>query len=369
MNKGWFVFLLGISALILFPYQAYGETNHERKGLLGESITKLVEETKNVTEEVNSTLENALPVEKLEEAIPVEEPVEEILTVIEPVVETVKEVEEQTSAAVGQVVNEVPSTTESVVSDVMNLVDETVETVPDAPIVTPILTEVNGSLKQVTNKLEETVGEVSSTALVVIDKKDLPIVEEKNQTNKGPQKQIEQPINTDTAPPVEESKIPQESTMPIAATEKLVSVPVSVPAVEESPQHNQSAVEKPIPILENESFKVEEIKQYKKITGKADKKEVKKSSNKSSNVLSSIPDKQKKKVILTPISSTSTSAPSFASNSIIIQTGDTPFSLLPSQELMEELTRKKWYHKNHYAIIQWIHTPLRKPPEMTPFYT
>ena len=359
MNKGWFVFLLGISALILFPYQAYGETNDERKGLLGESITKLVEETKNVTEEVNSTLENALPVEK----------VEEILTVIEPVVETVKEVEEQTSAAVGQVVNEVPSTTESVVSDVMNLVDETVETVPDAPIVTPILTEVNGSLKQVTNKVQETVEEVSSTALVVIDEKDLPIVEEKNQTNKGPQKQIEQPIKTDTAPLVEESKIPQESTIPTAAPEKLVSVPVSVPAVEESPQQNQSAVEKPMPILENESFKVEEIKQHKKITGKADKKEVKKSSNKSSNVLSSIPDKQKKKVILTPISSTSTIAPSFASNSIIIQTGDTPFALLPSQDLMEELTRKKWYHKNHYAIIQWIHTPLRKPPEMTPFYT
>ncbi|MDI2587906.1 hypothetical protein OR571_12440 [Psychrobacillus sp. NEAU-3TGS] len=146
-------------------------------------------------------------------------------------------------------------------------------------------------------------------------------------------------------------------------------MPVSVPAVEESPLQNQSPVEETIASVEKESFEILHIKQDKKLTGKAEKKETKKSFNKSSIVLPSIPVKQKKKVIVTPISNTSTSAPSSASNSVVVQSGDAPFALLPSQELMKELTRKKWYHKNHYAIIQWIHTPLRKPPEVTPFYT
>lgn len=354
VNKTWLVYILAISSLIMLPNYAYGEEqNNEKRGLLSGTITQLIDKTENITEEVNSTLNNTLPVQQIEE----------ITTLTQPVVKIVEEVEDKTNTIVEQALIEVPPITESVVSEVGSLVEETVEVVPELPIVTPVLTEVSGSVKKVTNKVQETVEEGSSTVQAVISKKEIPIPEEKSPVTVQPQKQVEEPRTTDTEPLVEETKIPQESPIPAASLEE------SVPVLQEIPQQSQPTVEEIRLVVEKESHDVLQVNEEKKQIGIVDKNEIKKSTNKSPTVLPPIPDKQKKKVVVTTIPTTSTSAPSSTSNSVIVQGGDTLFALTPSQEPMKELMRKKWYHKNHYAIIQWIHTPLRKPPEMTPFYT
>lgn len=52
----------------------------------------------------------------------------------------------------------------------------------------------------------------------------------------------------------------------------------------------------------------------------------------------------------------------------------TPFSsdgsvsgTLTSIEVLQPAIDKLWYHKNSYALIQWFHTPLGKPPKTAPF--
>lgn len=354
MNKKRLAFILGISSFIMLPTYAHGEEqNNEKRGLLSGTVTELIEKTENITEEVNSTL----PVRQIEEPT----------KVAEPVVEIVEKVEGKTTPIVEKALIEVPPITESIVSEVGSIVEETIEVVPKVPIVTPVLTEVNGSVKKVTSKVQETVEEGSSTVQAAIGKKEIPIVEEKRPAAVEPQKQAEEPRVTDKVFLVEESNLPQESTSLIDPPEETVSVPA--PVIKEPPQQSQPTVDEEITIIREESFEHLQANQEKKIIEKAHKKEIKKSTNKSSSVLPPIPDSQQKKVVVTTVSTTSTSAPSSGSNLGPVQSGDTLFALLPSQEPMKELMRKKWYHKNHYAIIQWIHTPLRKPPEMSPFYT
>ena len=355
MSKGLLVFLLGISTLIMYPFQVHGEESvNEKRGLLSESITQLFKKTEIVTEEVNSTLNNTLPVDEIEE----------ITTIVEPVVGIVKEVEDKTISIVEQVITEVPSTTDSIVSDVISIVDETVETVPDIPLVTPVLTEVSDSVKKVTDKAQGTIEHSTESVLVIIDKKDVLIPEEKKSKSTGRLEKVEEPVNNDTDLRAEESKIPQNLTIPTALPE------ISVLAVKESPEQNQPTVEEKIAIVEKESFvETSHFVQEKSIKGKVNSKEVKSSTNKSATSLPAIPDKQKNKKMVIPILTTSASSPNSSSQTVIVQGGDTLFALVPSQEPMKELIRKKWYHKNHYAVIQWIHTPLRKPPEFTPFYT
>lgn len=357
MNKKWLVFILGISSFIMLPTYAHGEEQtNEKRGLLSGTVTELIEKTENITEEVNSTVDHALPVKQIEE----------ITKVAEPVVEIVGEVEGKTTPIVEKALIEVPPITESIVSEVGSIVEETIEVVPEVPIVTPVLTEVNGSVKKVTSKVQETVEEGTSILQAVISKKEIPIVEEKRPAAVEPQKQAEEPRVTDKVSLVEESNPVQESTSLIDPPEETVSVPA--PIVKEPPQQSQPTVDEEITIIKEELFEDLQANQEKKIIEKANKKEIKKSTNKSLSVLPPIPDSEQKKVVVTTVSTTSTSAPSSGSNLGPVQSGDTLFALLPSQELMKELMRKKWYHKNHYAIIQWIHTPLRKPPEMSPFY-
>ena len=337
----------------MLPTYAHGEEQtNEKRGLLSGTVTELIEKTENITEEVNSTVDHALPVKQIEE----------ITKVAEPVVEILEKVDGKTTPIVEKALIEVPPITESIVSEVGSIVEETIEVVPEVPIVTPVLTEVNGSVKKVTSKVQETVEEGSSTVQAVIGKKETPIVEEKRPAAVEPQKQAEDKVSL-----VEESNPVQESTSLIDPPEETVSVPA--PIVKEPPQHSQPTVDEEITIIKEELFEDLQANQEKKIIEKANKKEIKKSTNKSLSVLPPIPDSEQKKVVVTTVSTTSTSAPSSGANLGPVQSGDTLFALLPSQELMKELMRKKWYHKNHYAIIQWIHTPLRKPPEMSPFYT
>ncbi|MFJ8065925.1 hypothetical protein ACIQYS_14950 [Psychrobacillus sp. NPDC096426] len=255
MSKGWFVFLLGISTLIMYPSEVHGEeSDNEKRGLLSESITQVVEKTEIITEEVNSTLDNTLSVEKIVE----------ITTVVEPAVGIVKKVEEKTSPVVAHAITEVPSTTESIVSEVMNLVDETVEIVPEVPIVTPVLTEVIGSVKKVTNSVEEVVEQGTDTVLAVIDKKDLLIPEEKSPISTKQLEKVEEPGKVDTVPQAEENKVPQKYTIPTAKPEKAVT------AIKESPQQNQPTVEESIEIVEKELFEISHVNQEKAIKGKVD---------------------------------------------------------------------------------------------------
>lgn len=352
MHKGWFLLLLGITTLMMFPYQVQGEElTNEKRGILSESINRLLETTDTVTEEVNSSLNTTLPIEEIKEVIPVVEPVEGL----------VKEVTDKTNTVVEHVVKKVPPTTESIVSEVMGVVDETVEIIPEVPIVTPLLTEVSESVKKVTNIVDETVEHGSETVLVVIDKKDEPVPEEKNPISMQQQGKLEEPSMAVPIVQKEEDKIPQQSTSPNAPTNELEVVPDEKVSSQESRLTKEKRV-----MEEKESL---QLNQNSRLKGKEHKKVGKKSIDKSPTVLPPIPDKQNKEVIVTAIVTTSTSSPSSSSTSVIAQGGDTLVALLPSQEAMKELIRKKWYHKNHYAIIQWIHTPLRKPPEVTPFYS
>ncbi|WP_144510248.1 hypothetical protein [Bacillus sp. FJAT-22090] len=358
MSKGWLVLLIGVSALFMLPYQAQGEElNNEKRGYLSDSITRLMENTETVTEGVHSTLNNTIPAEALGD----------VFNVVEPAVGIVIEVEEQTNTVVENAVKELPPTTEFIVSEVTSILEETIESVPEVPIVTPVLTEVNNSVKKVTNKVQETVEEGTGTVLTVIDQEDVPLPHQELIIT-GSTKKLKEPRKTDKTPLVEKSEeVVQEATIEPALSEEIVEEEI-VKGVKESPQINLLKVEKDLANTEQEVVKVLQVKQEYKAIEKANKKEIIKTT-KIPTILPPIPEKQKKNVIVTPIVTTSTSSPSSSSSSVMVQSGDSLFALLPSQEPMKELIRKKWYHKNHYAIIQWIHTPLRKPPENTPFYT
>jgi len=363
----------------LVPYHVQAEeTEKTPEGLLSKTGDQLLRTTEKLVKTLQTTVHD------VEKAIPV----------LKPVTGVVSEVEKITLPIVEDVVIGVTDSTETVLTEVVEGVDKTVNTLPAVPVVTPILTttthtlsEVVSEVQTVVNSSEETVKNVVD--IVVEEKGRNPIVESPN--DRTIVESSNNPIIEDTTPrtsieripidqPIENSNqditnLPFEKENISPNTEKKTPIDdsVSIETVGEETsltevvaEDNLRLPEKDLEIYSNNmEVLAPKIAQDNRLKIQADvnrNKDVKVPVN---PVIPLGPDPQ---MIITSGVTWNGQGNTFSSSGSFLSTvNDILLGFLPAEEMLKEFTKKKWYHKNSYAIIQWIHTPLRKPPELTPF--
>ena len=334
---------------------------------------------------------------------------------VQAVTKEVQKVEQNTNKLVGYVVTEItkPNATVNAVTDevnkltnqkltgakeglskvtntantTVNVVDGTVNSLPEVPVVTPVLKETTNTLKTVTSKVQDTVStgdEAIKETITSVENVFAPPPPKMQDTEK-PNTVIEtnNPTPVTQKEPTAGSNLPDliEETgkdLPIVEvtkpgkSSKLIRLEASLedldtPEVTVENGTNTEAVKE---LVTKENFMPQALQTMEntKNTVQTEAKVVNEVSVESETPLIPIePGANHAKVMLN-------SSTVFFGNTHVNTTGHSSVTghdvlpgLLPSQEMMKELKRKKWYHKNSYAIIQWFHTPLRKPPETTPF--
>ncbi|QFF97787.1 hypothetical protein PB01_02580 [Psychrobacillus glaciei] len=353
MKKVFITLVISFVILIIFPFPVHGEeVDEQKKGVLSGTIDQLVSMTEKFVDSVKENVSKTAPSKEAEEIPPI----------LKPITDVVHDVEENTSPAIEQVITDVTEITKSTVPKLVNVVDETIDILPEVPIVTPVLTKVSKSTKKVTIGIQktvktgdETVKQVIEFAGSVVESKSENILSEETSTTDSSiaPKLAEQIINF--TPPVPVSK----EEISISEIEKTAEIPIDQPVLKTNSEAEEGNAGQ-----EADKFQIEEEYDFAVIETNRNMKNKK---HVHIPVLPINPMEQNQKIVIsnTPMITNNTNVTS-SSVSLIIG-GDIHMGYLPSYVLLKELGRKKWYHKNSYAIIQWLHTPLRKPPEKTPF--
>lgn len=354
--------------LYVIPFQVQAadsdQEQQKRSGLLNNTVTSLLGTTEGIVNSVQGT------VTELEKVVPV----------LKPVTNVVTEVEKVTLPVVHDVVTGVTEATDSTLSVVVNEVEKTVKTLPEVPVVTPVLNKTTETLGAVTSEVqtivdssEETVGNIVNILVeekqepkpVLVTNPDIKATTSSNTTtittneDRASSHQSELEVSEEAKQPAKKQVI-DATVGEVPAPEKLI--------IDSIVSENESASSSvPIVVEDNESF-------YPRALTDSDEKEIK--------VMKKVVKKQTVEIPVTPaiplgpeqkmiINAGATWGGQTNASSIglsFLNSGnDVLQGFLPSDEMLKDLTKKKWYHKNSYAIVQWIHTPLRKPPEVTPF--
>ncbi|WP_391119683.1 hypothetical protein [Psychrobacillus sp. L3] len=349
MKNGFIACIVSTIFLVVLPFQVKGEENDRNRGLLGETIDQLISTTEEVVDTVKTNISQTIPSQ----------------SILNPVTEG----KEQSIPIIEHVVSEVRNTTDSTVNNLVNAVEESVENLPEVPIVSSELKVTAKRVRKVTTEVQKTVKtggkavkKVNDIVENVTEKKlDKTLSEEINITKppltSTPSKQSKNLILVESVPPFSHIKNPDE------ASNKTSKGTENVELQEVERQlgkiTNKTSVNSEV-IISNDVVKTNQIKNTsKKII------EVKKMKNAAKTTF---PVGQNRKVVVTSSAVITGSSNVTLSGVSFLLGGDIPIVLLTSHQMLKELARKKWYHKNSYAIIQWIHTPLRKPPQALLFH-
>ena len=428
MKKGIFSFVMGASLLMACPFLVHGEGPEEKQGgLLSGTVETLNDTVKNVGGQAGGSVEAIVEetsksvgktvkdtVGFTEETVKkVSAPVENkaVTSTLKNTGELVEKAVENTTPVAKTAVKEVTKTTEKTTSEVFDAVDKTVEKLPEVPVVTPVVKEVNKTVQKVTEEVQhtfenttdlvnETVETVTDTAEKTVEKTtdvvdkaaDIPYQEEKVDAAPKPEstKENVQDIPDETPKPVvppagsAEEEQPADSEQPVKnevpvrgedavdtkevmeATpvfieEKAIEVSEEQPTVTEKNNIKQPAASGRIDIDET-TVALSNMTQSPAAENEEEGKEPAASAQ-----MPIFPEKQDgdrtMAIVPAPVNPSTTQA----SVSFTGHNADLGYGTISPSEMLKVSTEKLWYHKNSYAIIQWIHTPLRKPPETTPF--
>lgn len=318
-------------------------------------------------------------------------------------------------------VKEVTNTTEKTTSEVFKAVDQTVDNLPEVPVVAPVVKEVNKTVAKVTGGVQKTVEKTNDavngtveaatdtaektvgSATEVIDKAaDLPYEEEKAPALQTPEKNeqaapapmpapVENPMPAAPSPepskPVVEVPAaiekPAEEEIAVPADSEQIKVPAESinPIAEEGPAiikeekpvlEAGSGINPPVAALGADIDATPEAFVYEEVLTEGENELAATEENKTAAVSKAkLPvypeDQDRGRSIATVPASSSSSSSVFASNSFAGHQADLSLGTLSDADILKASTEKLWYHKNSYAIIQWIHTPLRQPPIHAPF--
>lgn len=338
----------------MIPFQVQAEElEEEHGGLLNKTGDQLLGTTEKLVNTVQTTVND------VEKAIPI----------LKPVTDVVFEAEKITLPIVEDVVIGATDTTETVLMGVVEGVDKTIETLPVTPVVTPILTTTTKTLNEVVSEVQTVVDSSEETVknvvdIVVEEKSRNPIVESPN----VPAAEGLSPDATNTNFFTEKEELP-----PIVETKTPIDVNVGIEPVKEeiAPEKVATEVDLKGPEKVNEVYGTKMEVDDKKSSQKNPLKIITQTvleGDAKVPVNPTIPLGSDLKMTMTSGGTWNGQGNTFSSGGSLLLTGSDVFhGLLPSEEMLKELTKKKWYHKNRYAVIQWIHTPLRKPPVLTPF--
>lgn len=338
----------------MIPFQVQAEElEEEHGGLLNKTGDQLLGTTEKLVNTVQTTVND------VEKAIPI----------LKPVTDVVLEAEKITLPIVEDVVIGATDTTETVLMGVVEGVDKTIETLPVTPVVTPILTTTTKTLNEVVSEVQTVVDSSEETVKNVVD----IVVEEKsrNPIVKSPNVPAAEGLSPDATNTnffTEKEELP-----PIVETKTPIDVNVGIEPVKEeiAPEKVATEVDLKGPEKVDEVYgtkmEVDDKKSSQKNPLKIITQTVQEGDAKVP-VNPTIPLGSDPKMTMTSGGTWNGQGNTFSSGGSLLLTGSDVFhGLLPSEEMLKELTKKKWYHKNSYAVIQWIHTPLRKPPVLTPF--
>lgn len=377
-----------LGMFFIAPYQVQAEESKEKTGgILSETTDQLLGTTENLVKTVQTTIQD----------------VENVIPVLKPVTKVVSEVEKITLPIIEDVVIGVTDTTETTLTKVVEGVDKTVNTLPTVPVVTPIFTTTTHTLNGVVSEVKTVVNSSGETVknvvdIVVEEKERNPIVEiPKDQAIVGSPKDqtivdsSKDPIIEDTPPKTSIETIPinqpienlnqdstnlsfeKESVYPIIEKKTPIDDTVAIETVKEETSLTEVAVEDDLRLAEKD-FEIYsnnmEVLDAKMALDNRIKIQAEVIQNKDVQlpVNPAIPLGPDSQMVLTSGITWNGQGNSFSSSGSFLSSGnDILLGFLPAEEMLKEMTKKKWYHKNSYAIIQWIHTPLRKPPELTPF--
>jgi len=374
--------ILGI--FFIAPYQVQAEESEEKpRGILSKTTDKLLGTTENLVKTVQITIQD------VEKAIPV----------LKPVTEVVSEVEKTTLPIVEDIVIGVTDTTETTLTKVVEGVDKTVNTLPTVPVVTPILTTtthtlngvvsevktvVNSSGESVKNVVDIMVEEKGSNPIVEIPKDQAIVESPKDQTIIDSSKEDTPPKTTiETIPinqPIENFNqnstnlsFDKENVYPIIEKKTSIDDTVANETVKEETSFTEVAVEDDLRLAEKDievySNNMEVLAPTMALENQIKiQAEVIQNKDVQFPVNPAIPLVPDSQMVITSGYTWNGQGNSFSSSGSFLSSGnEILLGFLPAEEMLKEMTKKKWYHKNSYAIVQWIHTPLRKPPELTPF--
>lgn len=369
--------ILGI--FFIAPYQVQAEESEEKpRGILSKTTDKLLGTTENLVKTVQITIQD------VEKAIPV----------LKPVTEVVSEVEKTTLPIVEDIVIGVTDTTETTLTKVVEGVDKTVNTLPTVPVVTPILTTTTHTLNGVVSEVKTVVNSSGESVKNVVDimveeKGSNPIVESpKDQTIIDSSKDQ---IIEDTPPKTTIETIPinqpienfnqnstnlsfdKENVYPIIEKKTSIDDTFANETVKEETSFTEVAVEDDLRLAEKDievySNNMEVLAPTMALENQIKiQAEVIQNRDVQFPVNPAIPLVPDSQMVITSGYTWNGQGNSFSSSGSFLSSGnEILLGFLPAEEMLKEMTKKKWYHKNSYAIVQWIHTPLRKPPELTPF--
>lgn len=356
------VTLMFFLLLTIIPFQVEAEDTEQeekRSGLLSNTVNNLLGTTEEIVDSVQET------VTEVEKSVPV----------LKPVTNVVSEVEKVTLPVVHDVVTGVTEATDSTLSGVVEGVGKTFNRLPEIPVVTPVLNKTTETLDAVTSDVqtivdtsEETVGNIVNIVVeeklvqtpALVTKPDIKPTTISTTTGEKPSSNnSEQEVSEEAKQPAKEQVID--------ATVVEVPVPAQ-PIIDTIVSENESTSRSvPLRVEDDESFYPGELTDSNEKGIKLIEKDAKKQTVKVP-VIPAIPLGPEQKMIINSGAAWSGQKNVSSTGLSFLNSGnDVLQGFLPSDEMLKELTKKKWYHQNSYAIVQWIHTPLRKPPEATPF--
>ena len=355
--------------LYVIPFQVQAaDTDQEQQkhsSLLNNTVTSLLGTTEVIVNSVQETVTE----------------VEQVVPVLKPVTNIVSEVEKATLPVMHDVVTGVTEATGSTLSGVVDEVEKTVETLPEVPVVTPVLNNTTETLDAVTSEVqtivdasEETVGNIVNIMVeekeepkpVLVTNPDIKSITNSNATtittneDKAPSLQSELEVSEEAKRPAKEQVIDETvGEVPAPAQPTIVDTIVT--------ENSKDSIKITLINLDTESFHPRELTDSDEKEIKVMKKVVKKQIVEIP-VTPAIPLGPEQKMIINGGATWGGQTNASSIGLSFLNSGnDVLQGFLPSDEMLKDLTKKKWYHKNSYAIVQWIHTPLRKPPEVTPF--
>ncbi|WP_033541025.1 hypothetical protein [Planococcus sp. CAU13] len=437
MKKGIFSFAIGAGLLLAYPFMVHGDelegkAEENRSGLIsgtvktlgntvgnvggqaGKSTGAILEETaKSVEKTVKDAVDfTAGTIEKISD--PVENKV--ITSTVKDTGSLVEKAVANTTPAVKTTVKETTGTVTKTTSEVFDAVDETVENLPEVPVVTPVVKEVNKTLQKVTSGVQQTVektaDKVNETVEAVTDTAEKTV----EKTIDAVDKAADLPHEAEKPTPVQQPEIPA-SEQPAAEEVTRPEVPVTqpqAPAGYEDPVQNELPLENEVPVVSRQpdentiALKVEEdtgetplqeapsalieetvevpatqpsaagtmeiggtpvasVIQLPIAENEMDRSEAAKETAPATQT-PIFPEEQdgNRALATVPVQPGSPSSAQ-ASGSFNGHSTDLSYGNIASSDMFKLSAQKLWYHRNSYAIIQWIHTPLRKPPAITPF--
>lgn len=446
MKKSIFSFVMGASLLMACPFIVHGEElegkpEEKPSGLIGGTVETLSNTVKNVggqtgkstgaileetTKSIGKTVKDTVDftagtVKKLSD--PVGNKV--ITSTLKDTGSLVEKAVSNTTPVVKTTVKETTGTVTKTTSEVFDAVDKTVENLPAVPVVTPVVKEVNKTVKKVTSGVQKTVekttGAVNETVeavtdttektvektIDVVDKAaDLPYQEEKvtpvqpeSPVSEQPAAEAARPAVPVTQPqtpsnpevPVQselplESEVPADIQSPVenvipvqdeavlgkkplqeaspVLTEEVIGLSATQPSTEENNDVKQPVAAGP---MEIDEFLVASVMKKPVAENKMGRNEVAKETVPAAQTPIFPKEQDGSRTLATVPAPSNSPSSAQASGSFTGHSADLGYGTISSLEMFKVSTEKLWYHKNSYAIIQWIHTPLRKPPATTPF--